>query len=339
MKKFSYTLIFAIFTIAGLQLHAQKTKTIQGPTLIITSEQMVDVPSIASQISDGTFIPAGNDEKEYNPKMWGKNTAIPGKGLPKDGDPLWQNQLKVTLSQGKAPSLTFNAATSGSTPTDPTGAVGPNHFVNSWNSSFRIWDKAGNPLTPAAALGTILNGNAGDPIVMYDRYADRFIITEFYSNGFGMAVCKGSDPVNDGWYEYLFNTDVFPDYPKFSVWSDGYYITANKNSGSAGTSEVVFATERDKMLVGNTTALMIGFPLTGIVTSGFYSPLGFNCNGPELPPPGNAPIVYMQDDVWSGVSTDHLKVWSINVNWSNPTSSTISSPQIINTTPFDGLFR
>jgi PKD repeat protein len=144
--------------------------------------------------------------------------------------------------------------------------------------------------------------------------------------------------VTSGWYVYRFPTSSFPDYPKFSVWSDGYYITANKDQGSAGTSQVVFALERDKMIAGNTSAQMIGFPLTGIITSGFYSPLGFNANGPTPPPAGNAPIVYMQDDSWSGVSTDHLKIWSINVNWTTPASSTISSPQIINTTPFDGLF-
>jgi len=338
MKNFHLLLFLLGLVLLINPTTAQQKKEFQKATLILQSEQMIEVPSIASQIADGSFIPAEEHEKEFNPKQWGKNTSIPGKGLPKGNDPLWDQQMKVAKSPGKAPSLTFNAATSGSTPTDPTAAVGPNHFVNAWNSSFRIWDKAGNPLTAAASLGTILNGNAGDPIVFYDRYADRFVITEFYSNGFGMAVCQGPDPVNDGWYLYLFDTDVFPDYPKFSVWSDGYYITANKNSGTAGTSEVVFAAERDAMLTGDPTAQMIGFPLTNIVTSGFYSPLGFNCNGPTLPPAGNAPIVYMQDDVWSGVSTDHLKIWSINVNWSSPASSTISSPQIINTAPFDGLF-
>ncbi|MBK6964709.1 MAG: hypothetical protein IPH20_12405 [Bacteroidales bacterium] len=50
------------------------------------------------------------------------------------------------------------------------------------------------------------------------------------------------------------------------------------------------------------------------------------------------PIVYMQDDSWGGVASDHLKLWTINVNWTTPASSTISTPQIIPTAPFDGLF-
>jgi len=328
-------MMLAIFTISTI---AQNGKSMQKATLIRKAEFVKVIPSIASQIATGDFIPAKDINREVNPKRVGANRPVPGKGLPYGNDPLWEKQTKAAKVKGKEPILTFEAASANATPTDPTGAVGPDHFINAWNSSFRIWDKEGNPLTPAAALGTILNGNAGDPIVFYDQFADRFIITEFYSNGFGMAVCQGADPVNNDWYLYQFNTNVFPDYPKFSLWSDGYYITANKNSGSAGTSEVVFAVDREKMLVGDPSAVMVGFPLPGITTSGFYSPLGFNVNGDTPPPPGDAPIVYMQDDAWSGVSTDHLKIWNINVDWNTPSNSTISDPQIIDTEPFDGLF-
>ncbi|MCB2219725.1 MAG: PKD domain-containing protein [Bacteroidetes bacterium] len=338
MRKFFYFFTGIALMLAYQVNYAQSLLSEQQATLVVTSEQMVEVPSIASQIANGTFIPAQDENKEYNPKKWGKNTAVPGKGFPKGNDPLWDQQVSANKTPGKAPSLIFEAASASATPTDPTGAVGPNHFVNAWNSSFRIWDKAGNALVPAAALGTVLNGNLGDPIVMYDRYADRFFISEFYSNGFSVAVTQGPDPVNDGWYVYNWSTSSFPDYPKYSIWSDGYYITANKDQSSPTTSEVVFAIERDAMLTGDPIAQMIGFPLTDIVISGFYSPLGFNCNGPNLPPVGNAPIVYMQDDVWAGVTTDHLKIWNVNVDWNTPSNSTISSPQIINVTAFDGLF-
>jgi PKD repeat protein len=335
---YSFLLLSAMLALPGLQMHAQDTGLLQKATLIGRAESMIKVPSIASQIASGTFIPAENKTREVNPKRWGANTSVPGKGLPKGNDPLWQQQKNTTQTHGKAPILTFEAASANVTPTDPTGAVGPNHFVNSWNTAFRIWDKAGNALTAPASLSTLFNSTDGDPIVMYDAFADRFIITEFYSNGFKLAICQGADPVNDGWYTYTFPTNTFPDYPKFSVWSDGYYITSNKDQNTAGSSQVVFALERAKIIAGDPTALMVGFPLTGITTSGFYSPAGFNANGPTIPPPGNAPIVYMQDDAWSGVSTDHLKIWLVNVNWTTPSSSTISSPQILNTAPFDGLF-
>lgn len=339
MKVKLITWVLPAISVAATVL-GQTSSEEQKATLITHAAYMTRVPSIASQLTAGTFKEAEDEAREYNPKRRDANLAVPGKGLPKGGDPLWKQQANISKLKGKDPILTFLAASGNATPTDPTGAVGPNHFVNAWNSSFRIWDKLGNPLTPAASLATIFPGEtAGDPIVMYDHIADRFIITEFtFLNGFLVAISQGPDPVNSGWYTYFFQTNSFPDYPKFSLWSDGYYITANKNSGSAGFSEVVFAIERDEMLVGNPAAQMVGFPLPTIVTSGFYSPLGFNVTGPVMPPPGNAPIVYMQDDVWSGVNTDHLKIWTINVDWLNPDNSTISNPQILNTIPFDGLF-
>jgi len=332
-------LVLLLLSVFTFSIYGQNQAQTQKATLVNKADYMIEVPSIASQIENGQFIPAESLNKEVNPKRSGANKAVPGKGLPVGVDPLWKEQNKGPKYPGKEPLLTFEAASSNVTPTDPNGAVGPNHFVNSWNSSFRIWDKSGNPLTPAASLGTIFPGHTmGDPIVIYDPFEDRFLVTEFYSNGFLVAISQGSDPVNDGWYTYQFSTNTFPDYPKFTLWSDGYYITSNKDSDNADNSEVVFAIDRDKMLIGDPSAQMIGFPLPGITTSGFYSPLGFNVNGSEMPPAGNAPIVYMQDDIWSGVTYDHLKIWTINVDWITPENSTISNPQELATQPFDGLF-
>lgn len=302
-------------------------------------QQPVLVPSLAQQIIDGTFIGIDPNEspKLGHPKRRGANITVPGKGLPKGGDALVQNQMRATKRDARDPLLVFDANTANATPSDPTGAVGPNHFVGAWNTSFRIFDKEGNPLTATASLSTLFPGNAiGDPIVFYDAEADRFVITEFDSNpnGFNVAVCQGSDPVNDGWYIYTtgFGTGQFPDYTKFSVWSDGYYVTAN-----IGSTNKVFVVERTEMLQGN-PAQFVGFPLTGISTSGFYSPQFFNVTNGDLPPAGNATVVYMQDDAWSGVATDHLKLWSVNVDWTDVANSTISAPAIINTTPFISVF-
>jgi len=340
--KLNINLLLFFFAFSQMGFAQKSEQTQQHATLIINAEYVKNVPSIALQMANGQLVVGEDIVGDVNPKRRGANKAVPGKGLPIGNDPLWNVNKSSFKFKGKEPIITFETASSGATPTDPTGAVGPAHYVNAWNSRFRIWDKEGNSLTSAASLSTIFPGETlGDPIVFYDAFADRFVITQFSDspNGFLVAVCQGTDPVNDGWYTYRFNVgSSFPDYPKFSVWSDGYYITANKNSGSAGFSEVVFAIERDKMLTGDVTAQMVGFPLTGIRTNGFYSPLGFNANGETLPDAGNAPIVYMQDDAWSGVSTDHLKIWSVNVDWDTPVNSTISSPQIINTAPFDGLF-
>ena len=338
MKKTFLLLITFVLVFSLPKLHAQNDGPqkassfgkLQGPTI---------VPSIAQQINDGTFkgVNPNKEIKEAPPKRRGANMHIPGKGFPKGSDELLQIQKSANRHPGKEPSLVFDAAVSSYSVSDATGAVGPNHFIGAWNTSFRIFDKDGNPLTDEASLGTLFPGNTiGDPIVFYDAEADRFVITEFDSspNGFNMAVCQGSDPVNDGWYIYTtgFGTGEFPDYTKFSVWSDGYYVTAN-----IGATDRVFAVEREEMLLGNESQF-VGFPLTGITTSGFYSPQFFHVTDDNLPAAGNATVVYLQDDAWSGVDEDHLKLWTVDVDWETIDNSTISAPVEITTTPFISVF-
>ena len=73
--------------------------------------------------------------------------------------------------------------------------------------AFRIWDKAGNPLTSVASLNTLFGpiGGAcgssedGDPIVMYDQLADRWLISQFCTvanpnNHQLIAISKNGDP-------------------------------------------------------------------------------------------------------------------------------------------------
>lgn len=332
-------LITVALFISASSLFSQESEVVKATEFGVMPKPIY-VPSIASQLENGTFI--GVDEnapiKEGHPKRrWGNN-VVPGKGNPYVDDALVKNQAKAARKKGKEALLVFDANSANATPSDPTGAVGPNHFVGAWNTGFRIFDKEGNPLTPAANLSTLFPGNnLGDPIVLYDVEADRFIITEFDSspNGLNVAICQGSDPVNDGWHIYTtgFSTGSFPDYPKFSIWSDGYYVTANIN----GTYNRVFVMDREQMLDGNSSQF-VGLPLPGITTNGFYSPQFFNVTNGDLPPDGDAYVVYLQDNAWTGVSQDHLKIWTVNVDWENTSNSEISSAQQIITTPFVSVF-
>jgi len=330
----------AVAVLLGMSAVAQQT---EGPTDTGYMQGPVSVPSLAQQMANGTFIEAPNDVREQiiNPKRQAGNRAIPGKGFPKEGeiDPQLQLQQNAPLQRVAPPLQTFETMTSTPfTPTDPTGAVGPNHYVAAWNTSFRIFDKAGNPQTPVASLATLFGATIGDPIVFYDAAADRFVITQFDNspNGFNVAVCQGSDPVNDGWHIYntTFNTGQFPDYTKFAVWGDVYMVTAN----IFGTSNRVFAVERNEMLDGD-PAQFVALPLPGIATNGFYSPHALHTTADELAPPGTpVPILYLQDDQWGGVSEDHVKIWNAEIDWANPSNSTITLDQEITTTPFIGTF-
>lgn len=338
MKQKNYVFILLIF-LFSLGVSAQESV---GPTYTGMLEGPTYVPSIAEQLRNGTFVPAGDDSKKMGqPRRGFRGKVVPGKGYPKAGDidPLVVLQENATLRRNRAPIQTFLTTTSTATPSDPTGVVGPNHYVAAWNFSFRIFDKSGNPLVPAASLATLFPGNTlGDPIVFYDAAADRFVITEFDSspNGFNVAVCQGSDPVNDGWYVYTsgFGTGNFPDYTKFSVFGDVYMVTSNMFN----QANRVFAIERNEMLNGDPSQF-VALPLPGISTFGFYGPHAFHTTDSNLAPNGTAvPIVFLQDDSYAGVATDHLKVWSATIDWVTPGNSTMSAAQEINTTPFISVF-
>lgn len=337
MKHLS-TLLF-LFLATAVSAFSQNKESVKATEFGVLPAPIV-VPSIAKQIANGTIkiTDPNMAERPGHPKRRGVNNVIPGKGYLVNGDALVVNQEKAVKKQGREPSLVFDANTSSFTPSDPTGAVGPDHFLGAWNTGFRVFDKEGNPLTPNMSLSTLFPGNnAGDPIVLYDVEADRFIVTEFDQspNGLNIAICQGSDPVNDDWHVYTsgLGTGAFPDYPKFSIWSDGYYITANISSNNR-----VFIMERDKMLEGEDAQFVL-LPLPGLARNGFYSPQFFNTTNGNLPPLGEpAYVVYLQDDAWSGVSEDHLKIWSVTADWEDISNSSISSASQIETTAFVSVF-
>ncbi|WP_103864948.1 T9SS type A sorting domain-containing protein [Aquimarina sp. I32.4] len=333
---------FLFFTSIGF---SQKKKVMHASRITTASYMKVIEPLTGKKL-----IPAKSKEGKINPRKTGANKIVPGKGFPRGKDPLLiQQKNNQNMRSGKAPSLTFEANSSPNSPSDPTGAIGPNHYVSAKNFGFAIHDRSGT-LLQSGSLENIFPGERlGDPIVFYDSFADRFVITQFDGNpndsgdpqnGFLVAVCRGSDPVNDGWFMYRFFTGTFPDYTKFSVWSDGYYVTANKDQGSIQDSEVVYVIEREKMLRGERedNVKMVGFPLPGARIGGFYSPASFNAIGNTLPPEGDAKIIYFQDDGWEGVGQDILKLWNINVDWVSPIKSTITEDQEISVTPFDSTF-
>lgn len=231
-----------------------------------------------------------------------------------------------------------SSSESGYTPPDPTGAAGPNHYVHSVNSIVKIFSKTGTLLVGPVALGTFLGigSNSGDPIVMYDQLADRWFVSEFGSlgNSLAIGVSETGDPTGAyNVYQYTFGS--FPDYPHYSVWHDAYYLTAN-----IGTTNKVYAVERDVMLAGGASPKIVGFPLPGSTqnTNTVLSPEPANLLGTNFP--ANVPgyVTYLQDDGWAGVSFDHLKVWEIDLDWNNTSNSTISAPLEIPTDPFNSVF-
>src|SRR5262245_3128522 len=140
-------------------------------------------------------------------------------------------------------------------PSDNTIAVGPNHVVQMTNNNvstyIRIWDKAGNILVNNMKMSTISGiSDFGDPILIYDPGAKRWVMLALYSfsaNKLEVLVSQTSDPTGS-YYVYSFTTlGGFPDYPKIGVWGNSYFITTNSNSPT------IFALKRNSMLNGSGT--------------------------------------------------------------------------------------
>lgn len=289
------------------------------------------VSSMLSRPND--LLPADNSLREAKDKRSLANQIVKGQDPQTEDDYYVRNRHEMEQSVRMAPpSVVFDAYASNSQPTDPSLAVGPNHVFVVYNTGFTIYDKAGNQLLGQTAPNPAIfpSGGCCDLTVSYDNAADRWVLS-FLGNGAQIAVSDGPNPLTAGWFVY--NIASINDYQKLSVWSDGYYMTDN-----TGSSNRVWALERDAMLAGSPSAQVIGFNLPGIATSGFYSPQALNVTDNNLPAAGGATIVYLQDDAWNGVSNDHVKLWTIDVNWNNPGSSTVSAAQEISTTPFISVF-
>ena len=67
-----------------------------------------------------------------------------------------------------------------------------------------------------------------------------------------IAVSATNDPTG-AWHKYSFDVADMPDYEKFGIWRDGYYMGTNNTSGND-----IYVFERSQMLNG-LTAQMVGF--------------------------------------------------------------------------------
>ena len=327
-------LLSALFLLLSLGIFAQEKFP---PEEIITGR-------LVRQTMPLRDFPTLPDNLNLDPKTL---TVVPNESTTQieinEGSPTIIDNIQTKLGGVRTRAIEQNfigasSSESGFYPPDPTGAVGPNHYVHSVNSLVKIFDKSGNLLVGPVSLGVFLGfgGNSGDPIVLYDQLADRWLVSEFGSISGGNSLAIGVSVTNDptgayNVYQYAFSG--FPDYPHYAVWPDAYYGTVNLN----GQTTRAFALDRDEIIAGGPSPQMVIFSLPGGVVNPnqVKSPEAANLLGTTIPPNTPGYITYLQDDAWAGVSFDHLKVWEIETDWVTPGNSTISAPLEIATDPFD----
>ena len=214
---------------------------------------------------------------------------------------------------------------------DTNGAVGSTQFVEITNFDYAVYDKAtGENLLPPTATNTIFSGFGGlcentppgDPVVIWDKLANRWLVSYFnYSGNYALciAVSTASDATGTyNRYEYDYGSTL-PDYPKYAVWPDAYYGSTNLG---AGPSEPC-AYDRTAMLVGRKAAAICFTPNN--VTSLLPSDL----DGTTEPPKG-APNHYLQ----LGNTTDLLQEFDFHVDFAHPKKSTFTGPNNITVPSF-----
>ena len=195
------------------------------------------------------------------------------------------------------------------------------------------------------SLGTGACANAhGDPIVLYDRLAGRWLLSEFTPPGttnLCVYVSQTADPISGGWFGYQFPTPDFPDYPKYAVWPDAYYVSTNESSPA------VYALDRAQMLTGG-TATSQRFTAPNLSGFSFQALTPSDLDGAAGPPSG-APGYFIRhrDDEShnpgsNDASQDFLEIWEFDVDFATPGNSTFTGPTNIAVSEFDsdlcGLF-
>jgi hypothetical protein len=225
-----------------------------------------------------------------------------------------------------------NTNTEGYYPPDTHGDVGPNHYFQVVNCHFSIYSKTGTLLLGPLANSSIFTGmtnnsNDGDAVVLYDEQADRWMFSQFslpnYPNGpfYQMiAVSQTGDPTGT-WYRYQYTFTNMPDYPKFGVWGDGYYMSMHMFTPGAGNYAGIGAVayNRTLMLAGTPSATMIMF--TKSSSDEAYGWLPSDCDGPF--PTGNPPNYFLYS--YDGASNDHLGIYEFHVDWVTTANSTYTN--------------
>src|SRR5215210_4427431 len=235
-------------------------------------------------------------------------------------------------------------------PPDTNGDVGPKYYVQTINVAIGIYDKSTGQRVAAFTFDQLMSqgnfgnlcdtDNFGDPVVLYDTFEDRWIITDFafILNADGsipdppgvyqcFAVSKTGDPVTGGWNFYSIQEgNLMGDYEKLGVWSDGIYMTANMfGLGANGTFQNVRAWAFDKaaMYAGTPTVKVVSFDLPRSIQGiTLFSALPSNARKQAGTPPAGAPNYLSM--VWGW--TNRVRIWKFHVDWNNTAASTLTGP-------------
>jgi len=246
------------------------------------------------------------------------------------------------------PELDFEGQSfTGADPPDTVGDVGPSHYIQLVNtaggSAFVVVAKStGTVVAGPVMLSTLWKGRGrcgsgfGDGIVLFDPLASRWLMSEFASqeNHLCVYVSRTSDPLGGGWFGYDFATTEFPDYPKYAVWPDAYYVSTNESAPAA------YALDRARMIAGLPAGYQ-RFTAPSLGGFAFQALTPADLDG-STPPPAGVPGMFLRhvddelhDPGANDPTRDFVEVWELHADFDSPESSTFTLAATIPVAEFD----
>ncbi|MGH9318889.1 MAG: hypothetical protein ACRD3V_03240, partial [Vicinamibacteria bacterium] len=335
---FGSTLVISSFLGASAEAQRAPIQTkarIVRPAKVMTSAPLAQLAALAGP------EPRAREVQEINP------LGTPPLPLGLSKPEAWIDPLRrdpIELAPAPAPYRSFEGVNNRNSvvPPDTNGDVGKDHYVQWVNLSLQIFDKT----TGASLLGPV-NGNTlwagfggicqsnnnGDPVVLYDPLADRWIFSQFGLGANGhqcIAISATPDPLGAyHLYDYIVTPNGTNDYPKFGIWDDAYLYMANEFApGFVGA--LIGGFDRQKLLVGDPSALFVFFGLEpGLAGATHFAPEPANLEG-MTPPPAGRPALFVQPidtAVWGG-PIDRYNLWEVEFDFAVPANSTAVLTQL-----------
>jgi hypothetical protein len=337
------------------QSKAQQTTAAGGPKVV----RMIG-PVVMNDLRSLPYIPATG--REEGPRLTRYPFPLSGRPGKSDTSAFTHSQslmekILTPIPNMPPPLLTFpgtDRVGSGCNcrPPDTNGDVGPNHYLQTVNEGFRVFDKAGNPLTPFVTYNSFFsplgtgnpcgnNQNGGDPFAFYDQVADRWVLTDLGFASFPgpgpfyecIGVSQTPDPTGAyNLYALLVSATDLDDYPKLATWNNpapggAYFLTVNLFNGTSEAFEGVnvFALDRGSMLTGgpaNAISFIIPPGSPGLGDS--YSLIAADFRTGAAPPAGRDEMLLAVDSPSSGgVTLTQVKAWKFHVDFVTPSNSTL----------------
>src|SRR5258705_5278490 len=248
-----------------------------------------------------------------------------------------------------APSIVFEGLDrenwGAGSPPDTNGDVGPTYYIQSVNTSVGIYRKSDGFREAAFTFDSLMSqgnfgnlcdtNNFGDPVVLYDTFDDRWILTDFafltsvsgnvLSPAYQcFAVSKNGNPLTGGWNFYsIQSADLLNDYPKLGIWTDGLYMSANMFSFGAGPTFKgvrVWAFNKAQMYAGSPTVNVVSFNLG----TGDFTIVPANARLQTGTPPAGRPNLFLS--TWNFLNA--VSVYKFHVDWNRISLSTFTGPDI-----------